>query len=282
MTLKDSFRALFKFSPLEKLVVSYTRNKPYGKGLTKFAPNHYSYTSPAIRKVIRNGVRFQLDISNMVDWNIYFGFYEEAREKLFSLHPNPDLILDIGANIGEIALRFARTFPDSTVHAFEPFPETFRALERNKARNVFPNIHLHLLGLGSKPGKVFFEERTIGNPGMNRVTSSQEKSAIEIEVVTLDSLFKDLSEQTISLIKIDVEGYELEVLKGAAGILQKYHPILFIELDDDNLREQGGSAIELLHFLGTFGYKVRHAESNQVLTENNSFDSCHFDIICDI
>lgn len=282
MSLKDTFRALFKVRPMEKLLTTYTRNKPYGSGLTKLTPNHYSYQSPALRKVTRNGVQFELDISNIVDWNIYFGFYEEAREKLFSLHSNPDLILDIGANIGEISLRFAQSFPNALIYAFEPFPETFRTLQRNTSRNAFPNIELHPLGLGSKPGKVFFEERTAGNPGMNRVTSNPEKSSVEIEVMTLDLFLRDRNERTVSLIKIDVEGYELEVLKGAVEILEKDHPVLFIELDDENLKEQGASAAELIRFLASFGYRIRHAENNQILTENNSFDNCHFDIICDI
>lgn len=282
MSTKDTIRALFKVSLFEKLLASYTTNKAYGSGLTKLTPNHYSYKSPALRSVKRNEVHFELDIANIVDWNIYFGFYEASRENLFRLHPNPNVILDIGANIGEISLRFAQIYPQAVIHSFEPFPDTFNSLKRNVSLNSFSNIELHPLGLGAEPGKVFFEERTIGNPGMNRVTSDPEKSSREVLITTLDSFAENLGDHPVSLIKIDVEGYELEVLKGAGRLIQQHHPVFFIELDDDNLKDQNGSALELIQFLHAFGYKIRHAETNVLLTEASDFHGCHFDIVAEV
>ncbi|WP_300662176.1 FkbM family methyltransferase [Fluviicola sp.] len=282
MSAKDTFRALFKVPLVEKLLASYTNNKAYGSGLTKLTPNHYSYKSPALRRVKRNEVNFELDIANIVDWNIYFGFYEASRENLFHLHPNPNVILDIGANIGEISLRFAQRYPQASIHGFEPFPDTFETLKRNVSLNSFPNIELHPLGLGSEQGKVFFEERSAGNPGMNRVTSDPEKSSREVAITTLDSFIQNLGDQHISLIKIDVEGYELEVLKGARNLIQEHHPVFFIELDDDNLKDQNSSALELIQFLQAFGYKIRHAETHAQLTENSDFHDCHFDIVAEV
>ncbi|MNU81214.1 2-O-methyltransferase NoeI [compost metagenome] len=282
MNTKDTLRALFKVPLFEKLLTAYTTNKTYGSGLTKLTPNHYSYKSPALRKVKRNEVHFQLDISNIVDWNIYFGFYEASRENLFLLHPNPDVILDIGANIGEISLRFAQTYPQASIHSFEPFPDTFHSLKQNVSLNSFPNIELHPVGLGSEQGNVFFEERSVGNPGMNRVTSDPERSSKEVTITTLDSFAEKLGNRRVSLIKIDVEGYELEVLKGASSLIQQHRPVFFIELDDDNLKDQNGSALELIQFLHSFGYKIRHAETKAILSEESDFHGYHFDIVAEV
>ena len=279
MNPKDTIRRLFKVPLFEKLLSGYTKNKVYGSGLTKLTPNHYSYKSPAIRKVTRNDIHFQLDIANIVDWNIYFGFYETAREKLFRLHPDPKTIFDIGANIGEISLRFAQLFPQATIHSFEPFPETFRTLKQNVSLNCFPNIRLHPLGLGAQKGAVFFEERAIGNPGMNRVTSDLQRSSMQAAITTLDTFAEEHGGPAISLIKIDVEGYEMEVLKGAEKTIKEHHPIFFIELDDDNLKEQGSNALELVKLLISHGYEVYHSETNSKLTETSDFDHCHFDIV---
>ncbi len=280
MAIKDQIRFIFKIPWLEKLLVRYCTDKTYGKGLTKLTPNHYSYKNPAIRKVKRNEVNFELNIANIVDWNIYFGFYEASRENLFQLHPNPDTILDIGANIGEISLRFAKTYPQASIHSFEPFPPTFNSLKRNASLNSFSNIELHPLGLGSKPGEVFFEERAIGNPGMNRVTSNPEKSTQKIRISTLDSFAEENQLASVSIIKIDVEGYEHEVLKGAVNLLTRNKPLLFIELDDSNLMEQGSSAADFIQFIEAFGYAIEHAETGETITKNNHLKNSHFDIIC--
>lgn len=281
MNAKDSIRSLFKLPLFEHWLSSYTQNKEYGRGLTKLTPNHYSYTSPAIRKVQRNGVRFELDIANIVDWNIYFGFHETSRELLFRLLDDAEVIFDVGANIGEISLRFAHTYPKATIHGFEPFPDTFRTLKQNVSLNAFPNIELHPLGLGAQAGEVFFEERTAGNPGMNRVTANPERSTRKVAITTLDAFVGENDISTVSLIKIDVEGYEFEVLKGADQLIRRHHPVFFIELDDDNLKDQGSSAFELVQFLRSHGYRIRHAETNAPVTETSDFNHCHFDIIAE-
>jgi hypothetical protein len=117
---------------------------------------------------------------------------------------------------------------------------------------------------------------------MNRVTSDPEKSSREVTITTLDSIAEKLRNRQVSLIKIDVEGYELEVLKGASRLIQQHHPVFFIELDDDNLKDQNGSALELIQFLHGFGYKIRHAETKAILSETSDFQGCHFDIVAEV
>lgn len=278
--IKDLARSILKIPLLEKIVVRYNTGRTYGTSLTKLTPNHYSYNSSSIRKVNRNGVNYELTISDIVDWSIYFGFKEIEKEKLLHLDPNPSTIIDVGANMGEISLRFAQQYPNAHIFSFEPHPFTFQKLQTNCSRNSFKNLTLLNLGLGSQKGEVHFEERASGNLGMNRVTSDREKSAHQIKVVPLDLFFEENKLSSLSIIKIDVEGYEHEVLKGASNVLSQYKPLLFIELDNDNLIEQGTSAIDLVKFIRSFGYQIEHGESGEPITENSNLEKSHFDIIC--
>lgn len=58
-------------------------------------------------------------------------------------------------------------------------------------------------------------------------------------------------------------------------------PMLFIELDNNNLKEQSSSASELVHILNKLGYTIRHAISDRAIKEGDDFSNCHFDILCD-
>lgn len=278
--IKDFIRSVLKISFLEKTLVRYNADRTYGTGLTKLTPNHYSYSPSSIRKVKRHGINYELIISDIVDWSIYFGFKEIEKEKLLRLDPAPKTIIDVGANMGEISLRFAQQFPNARILSFEPHPVTFKKLKTNWNKNAFKNITLLNLGLGSQTGEVYFEERSNGNLGMNRVTADREKSAHQIHITTLDLFFQENNLSDASIIKIDVEGYEHEVLKGARNLLNQYKPLLFIELDNDNLIEQGSSATALVQFIQSFGYCIEHAESGERITEKSNLEKSHFDIIC--
>ncbi|MNK33139.1 Methyltransferase domain protein [compost metagenome] len=278
--MKDRFRSILKFPVLEKMWVRLVKNKTYGTTITKLTPNHYSYNDPSIRKVTRNGINYELNIANIVEWHLYFGFRETAKEKLFRLNSNPVSIIDVGANIGEVSLGLAYRYPNASVYGFEPHPVTFQKLKNNHSLNQMKNVQLLNLGLGSKKSEVHFEERAIGNPGMNRVTADPGKSAHQIQITTLDSFIAENQVPEVSVIKIDVEGYEHEVLKGAVDLLTHTKPVLFIELDDSNLMEQGSNATDFIQFIYSFGYVIEHAETGEIITKNSPLKSSHFDIIC--
>lgn len=280
MNSKDRLRSILKIPLLEKIWYQLVKDKTYGTWITRLTPNHYSYKDPSYKQVKRNGIQYKLNLANIVDWNIYFGFKEISKEKLFHLHPDPVTVIDVGANIGEVSFGFAKRFPHAVIFGFEPHPLTFQNLKLNEALNSFGNIHFLNLGLGSEKGEVHFEEREIGNPGMNRVTSDPEKSAHRISITTLDSFAKENQLSSVSIIKIDVEGYEHEVLKGADNLLTTYKPMLFIELDDSNLMEQGSNAASFIEFLESYRYEIEHAETGELITKETVLKNSHFDIIC--
>jgi FkbM family methyltransferase len=160
----------------------------------------------------------------------------------------------------------------------------FQRLKKNISLNKFNNIHITPIGLGDRPGRFKLENIVEFNSGGKRIVAAGKTPAAdhtEVEIDTLDNfLTGKIKLPKIDLIKIDVEGFELNVLRGAKGTLEKYSPVLFIELDDDNLRQQAWSAKELIRFLMDNNYEALNSESHELLTEETDFSHCHYDIIC--
>jgi len=132
---------------------------------------------------------------------------------LHALRPG-DLLVDIGANVGSYTLLGGSAGAD--VLAFEPIPATFAWLQRNAAVNSFPGqVEVLNMGLGRESGTLSF---TAGHDTMNHVLAPGEETAnrLDVEVRTLDDV---LQGRTPCLIKIDVEGFETEVLAGAETAL---------------------------------------------------------------
>jgi FkbM family methyltransferase len=146
--------------------------------------------------------------------NIYCGLHEFV-EMSFLVHllcPN-DLFLDIGANIGSYTILAGKVCKARAI-AFEPDPDTARALRRNIAIN-----HLNALAdvreaaLGGAHGQIAF---TVGLDTMNRVARPDDESMQVVPIRRLDDI---PGAAAPTLIKLDVEGFEEQVLSGASGVL---------------------------------------------------------------
>ena len=264
------------FRPIENILVKLTINKEFGTFVTKLPPNHCQYKKHSIRNVSRNGINYYLDISDLIDWFIYWGFQEVSMKKLFSLIREGDYVVDVGANVGAVTLNAAKLVGDKgRVFSFEPDPVNFIRLQRNFSLNKFDNIKLTSKALGDIEGKGFIRVVTERNLGGNRLSTT----GTPIEIITLDDFIKREKINRVDLIKIDTEGYEMHVLKGAIQTLKTFKPKLFIEIDDNNLKEQGASALELIKYLENLGYKLTNAETDKEVNAKQDFSNCHFDAI---
>lgn len=281
--LLNQFRRVFQNPSLEKLLVKYTVNHSSKSLISRIVPNNYQYKPGSMRVIERNGVYMKLDVSDYVGHYIYFGFADQGLTNLFALCKPGAVMVDVGSNIGYVLLKMAQIGgTNSKVYGFEPDPVNYQACATNVKLNAFKNISLLNIGLGSEEQELYLGVHTVSNRGGNRVVAEVDMAidSARIQVVKLDEFVSEHRIEKIDLIKIDVEGYELHVLQGAAHTLQTSKPILFIELDDTNLKAQGHSSKELVKFVKELGYEAYHAENGNVITTDQLFDHTHFDIIC--
>jgi len=170
------------------------------------------------------------------------------------------VFIDIGANEGLYTIFAApRVAPTGLVIAVEPSPREQIRLEHNIAINEIENVRIVRQALGRQRGKAVLHvadsehngQNTLGGFAYQGVTAVE---SIEVELIDLDTLMREQDVERLDVIKMDVEGAELEVLLGAKATLQRFKPILFFELFDGALRKQNTSAAEVLDFLKRHGY----------------------------
>ncbi len=273
------FRNISKLKIFESVICRLTQNKPLASLIARVPANYYQYPVNSIRKVQRNNIWFELDISDYMEWIIYFGIQVEPREKLYSLSKNASVVFDIGANIGETTLNFVNHISENgIIHSFEPDENCYKKLLHNISINNFSNIRTNNFGLGNEEGAYYLASDTHNNKGGNRVLVDSNKPD-NIYIKRMDDYVKSEHITNIDLIKIDVEGFEFNVLKGAEKTIVEFRPTLFIELNDNNLKEQKSSARELILFLEKYYSIIKDALTNELITSESEFTNCHLDII---
>ena len=281
------FRRIFKLKPLEDMLVKKTINLPVESFWLRLMPPNYLYAKNSRREIERCGIKYSLDVSDYVEHGVYLGYKDAAAEQLLSLAKDKKVIFDVGVNIGSTLLNFSKLSPNGMVFGFEPDSGNFYKAEKNLKLNNFDNVILINKGLGEKSEKVKLFSVNENNAGMNRILNDADSETDEnltfeeIEIITLDGFVKEKNIAQIDLIKIDVEGYELKVLKGAEQSLRKHFPTLFIELDEENLKVQNNSAQSLISFLEQLGYEIRRADNQKVVSGEDDFSRCHFDVVCE-
>jgi FkbM family methyltransferase len=161
--------------------------------------------------------------------------------------------LDVGANIGNHTLFFSRFY--NKIHSFEPVLSTFKALDLNITINNKANkVNLYNVALSNIKGSVRFFEFINGDIGCSRIATSLEdkpNDSIEysVEVRKGDDYFESYVD--ISLIKIDAEGHEFNILKGLSNTIKSNMPFIIFE---DNLVQSGGCNQTPIEYLKSIGY----------------------------
>jgi FkbM family methyltransferase len=164
-------------------------------------------------------------------------------------------IVDVGANTGLFTLLAATVNPQATVHAFEPFPPALDLLEANLRSNRLDNVRLHRAALSDQPGlmPLHFNEALRLTQGASLQARADRVHQLEVPVVRLDDFLAAEGIGTLDLLKIDVEGYEPQVLRGAEQAITRDKPEIICEVIRpehhaflrDFLRRQGYAAYRL-------------------------------------
>jgi FkbM family methyltransferase len=135
-------------------------------------------------------------------------------------------VFDVGANRGQTAAKYRTLFPAATVFSFEPFPESFAALRQTFAGD--PRVRPFQLALSDEAGTKTFHTSADSvmnsllplSPQAGMLTDSRAAGAVQVEATTLDLFCHDHGVPEIDILKLDVQGGELHVLRGAAGLLR--------------------------------------------------------------
>lgn len=241
---------------LESLFYYFSRIVPI---FTKFIPLPIRYNEKSNAVVIRDRVNFSLNRSDYMQWHIYAGLPDHSWKAASDYLYNESVIFDIGSNVGAFSLKLAKTginlgYKDFKIYAFEPNKSIVDALKKNLTMNadISKSVEICNFALGNNNGycSLDFNEN---NSGGGRIT---EKVGAEIPIKKIDTYVEEEKIANVSFIKIDVEGFEPEVINGADYTIQNHKPALFIEMTDDWFRERDSSCNEIIEKLKSWGYEL--------------------------
>ena len=172
-----------------------------------------------VKTIFKNTVFWYQWNDKYVGQRIALGKYEPYLTKLILEKMKPaGVMVDVGANIGYYSLLTAKTV--KKVFAIEPEELNFSILKKNAQSNGLKNIELIKAAAGSRQGKAVIKRSKV-NLGAHKVVRSEG----EIKMIRLDDVIKE----KVDVIKLDVEGMEGEVIRGAKNLIEKWKPIIFLE-----------------------------------------------------
>lgn len=191
---------------------------------------------------------------------IYNSFEESELKFLRKFLKKGDSFIDIGANIGLFTLHASMIVGnEGCVYSFEPTPRTFDRLKENIDLNLCQNVTAENIGLSDKSGIMSFNTSVLGYDAWNSFADLNEIGdviTIDVRVIMLDQYLSEKKLVNIDFVKIDVEGWELFVLKGANNLLSSERaPVLMIEFTENNAFAAGYYCGELYDYVKSFGYE---------------------------
>jgi FkbM family methyltransferase len=275
----DIFRNAIRVSGLDGALSGLTKGQYATSVAAKIVPQFYQYPKGQERRVKREGLEFVVDPSDYIEWHLFFGIRDHNADFLFDRCKPGYTVLDIGTNIGYFALKMAQRVGSSgRVFGFEPHPFIFNKASRNLELSKMENVEIARIGLGSKSGWASMETPVEANRGQTHITSMDDSGESEIRL--LDDWVQGKQIEKIDLIKIDVEGFEYDVLSGGLRTLAEMRPLMFIELSDPHLSRFGHSSKKLLGLLAELGYSFVDVSSGEAVTVNSDLVGKHIDIWC--
>lgn len=184
---------------------------------------------------------------SLTNFQMFFGTWDRGVTSILKKVLKPGMVvIDVGAHVGYFARQASKLVgPNGKVYAFEPNNDNFSRLEKNS--KYFKNITVIPFAVSDTEGEMEFFDSTIGSGRHSLISSRGEHApARKVKVVTLDSYIKD---EKVDLVKIDVEGAEISVLKGMDSIIKnnpkisiiiEYYPALFLAqgLSNSSLLEE--------------------------------------------
>jgi FkbM family methyltransferase len=217
---------------------------------------------------IKDHGTMMLDLADSSQFPLYYNIYEwKDLPTIKAILEGCNVTLDIGGNIGQMALLFAQQAKH--VLTFEPIPALVDRLRKQIALNhLEKKIKVFSVALTNFNGKLPLQLPTLENGGNGSTVLGRNGTGeiIEVEAQTLDNLLSQEHIDSVDLIKIDVEGAELFVLQGMENVLSRNdRPIIILEMNSEMMKLAGYTPAEITSLLAGYGYEcfefVKHGLS---------------------
>ena len=212
----------------------------------------------------RGGIRWSLNLREGVQLALYLGLYERTTaRRLAQFAQTGAIVVDVGANVGAHTLPLARAVGSTgKVVAVEPTVAAFERLCRNRDLNpeladrIVP-VHAAVGAPGGSLQPSYHSAWPLEDGGSRHpVHLGAEQSSANARFSTLDDLLESMGVGRVGLIKIDVDGGELQALEGARGVICRDHPTVLFELCPYLLTDAGRSATDLVTYFTSQGYEL--------------------------
>lgn len=218
-------------------------------------PNPKSVGKHVLKTI--HGIKMMIDpsLDKGVELSLFeTGTYEKGTIQFLEKHLKPGAsFLDIGANIGLMSVIASKCVGEKgIVYAVEANPETVPILQSNIELNQCKNIEVLPIALSDTQGTaLLFENWEVNRGGASLISQGSEEKGIEVKMERLDDLFDENTR--IDLVKIDVEGFEPQVIRGGMDWFKKQLPVFIIEVSEKREKEVGPTPKEILQLVEKIG-----------------------------
>jgi len=210
---------------------------------------------------VEPGVIIPARLQDYVDYWVFVNGYDRQPQVRLSrdlVRPG-DVVLDVGANIGLWAMGAAqRAGGSGSVHAFEPAAENYERLRAHVDLNVLRNVRCDRRGISDNSGSALIYGASNGNSGMASLVCHPGVDRPEpVELTTLDDYRAEQVIERVNFLKVDVEGAELQVFRGGAGVLSlPQAPVILFEAAEPLAARFGSSSSKVKSLLSEHGYGI--------------------------
>jgi FkbM family methyltransferase len=228
------------------------------------------------KRVSREGVNYDLDCRELIDYGVFSGGWEPDTQEFIHKHVKDGFVtLEIGANVGAHTLLIAKLSGENgVVHAVEPTEFARTKLLRNLSLNpeIEKRVHVHNLLISDTTADNAELEIRSSWPQKAKMKWNP-KERVSSRVSTIDQLvIADCGLTRLDLLKIDIDGFDYRALCGAKATIEKFKPLIYVELCQWALNENGSSVTDILSFLESYGYKGYDANGYVPLNPGNFLD----------
>lgn len=207
-----------------------------------------------------DNIRFWINLSDHIESQVYFHNMQEGDRgqiRLLKKFWKPGItFLDIGANVGVYTVMAAKRLGhNSVIHAFEPVQRLYQRMTSNLILNAYDHVITHPVAISSSTGSASIWIPKHNNLGMSSLHPSTPNLEEEhIHTITLDDWVKKIGITSIDIIKMDIEGHEMQALVGAESTLTNMQPVITIELSREHLKRANSTPEEVTAFLKNYSY----------------------------